>query len=199
MYCLIFHPVFVEEPWPPNVFIPSGSDSMVVNCTGSKNQCQVWSIILPGPSAVSQFYYQDTVTSLNNNGINEMPGIELELTRTIRLCINDTEGKNGTKIHCVNPATAYTISATTLTGELILLPKKKLNLTMLVGRWRDLQGVWSGRTLINGWALRFCQSQTIRWLQHSISESFNIYLIVGTCKLMAEIMPGPIYSCETLH
>ena len=125
MYCLNFHAVFVEEPWPPNVFIPPGSDSVVVNCTGSKNQGQVWSIILPGTSVVSQFYYQDTVTLLNNNGIYEMPGIEHELTRTIRLYINDTEGKNGTKLHCVNPATAYTISATTLTGELILHPKKK--------------------------------------------------------------------------
>ena len=116
---LNFHAVFVEEPWPPNVFFPRGS-SAVVSCTARRSLHQEWFITLPGAPTASQFT-QEGIRLLHSENIYKMPAIKLELTKTIRLYINDTEGKNGTRIKCVNPTMAVIISETTLIGELILL------------------------------------------------------------------------------
>ena len=127
---LNFHAVLVEEPWPSYVFIPrargsSKSVNVVVNCTASRSLHHVWSVGLPGDKVMSQFNLTGSVALLHMNNIYEMAEIIVESSelKTIRLYINNTEGKNGTKIACVDPGTAGVISATTLIGELILLQK----------------------------------------------------------------------------
>ena len=76
----------------------------------------MWYIILPGASTSSQFTHPESIALLNGEHIYKMPVIELGLTRTIKLYINSTEGKNGTIIQCVNPGTAEVISEMTLIG-----------------------------------------------------------------------------------
>ena len=115
---LNFHAVIVEEPWPSYVFIPQGS-SVLVSCTANRSVEQAWAITLPGTSFPSYFTLADSIALLNGENIYNTTEIiaELEL-RTIRLFINNTEGKNGTKIQCVNTGTAKIVSETTLIGEL---------------------------------------------------------------------------------
>ena len=82
----------------------------------------MWYITLPGASTASHFALADSIALLNGENIYNATEIIAEL-RTIWLYVNNTEGKNGTKIECVNPGTAETISNTTLVGELIPLQK----------------------------------------------------------------------------
>lgn len=114
---LNFHAVFVEQPWPSDVFIPQGSsESVVVNCTANTSEKPEWSITLPGASTASQFSLADSIALLNGENFYNMTVIQTEQTKTIRLHINNTEGKNGTKIQCINPGTAGVIDETTLIG-----------------------------------------------------------------------------------
>ena len=125
---LNFYAVSVEEPFPSYVFIPQGS-SVVISCTANRSLEQAWSITLPGSSAATFFTYESSIALLRSENIYNTTDIieELEL-RTIWLHINNTEGKNGTKIRCINTGTAGVISETTLIGKLIPLQNNTLNL-----------------------------------------------------------------------
>ena len=82
----------------------------------------MWAITLPGTSFPSYFTLADSIGLLNGENIYNTTEITAELElRTIWLLVNNTEGKNGTKVQCVNPGTAKIISETTLIGEFILL------------------------------------------------------------------------------
>ena len=86
--------------FPPHIMVPSRS-KVYINCscgqtsTGSSEVQSFWSIRLPGRGTDLQFDTRKSV--LNSNGVYQLPTV----TNTLRLLIDDTSGKNRTKIFCI--------------------------------------------------------------------------------------------------
>ena len=77
----------------------------------------VWSILLSGTTAITQFSFERSIMLLNSRGFYKVPLPEVQtgtLNKTIQLLINNTEGNNGTMIMCNDVVSATLFSETTL-------------------------------------------------------------------------------------
>jgi hypothetical protein len=84
-----------------------------MNCTGEKSRNLQWFITLPGHNTQPlPFFHEETIENLNNHTFYKMPEIEHDMSKTIQLLINTTEGKNGTVIECVDVGLSLTINKT---------------------------------------------------------------------------------------
>ena len=115
-YYACFGTVEVALPWERNTYVPQGS-SVRVNCTAnSSEQSPVWSILLSGKTAISQFSFPETIRLLNNRGFYQVmvPEVQPGAPKTIALFINSTEENNGTVIKCSDVGSAALFSETNL-------------------------------------------------------------------------------------
>lgn len=104
--------MLVSTPWEPTTHLPRSS-SAIMSCTGEKTRSLEWHITLPGHNTQPlEFFRTPTIEHLNNHTFYEMPEIEHDMSKTIQLLINSTEGKNGTVIECVDVGLASTINKT---------------------------------------------------------------------------------------
>ena len=103
----------VSTPWEPTTHLPRLS-SVIMSCTGEKSRNLEWFITLPGLHNAQPlpFFNEKTIENLNNHTFFKMPEIEHDLDKTIQLLINNTEGKNGTVIECVDVGLSLTINKT---------------------------------------------------------------------------------------
>ena len=85
-----------------------------MSCTGEKSRNLEWFITLPGLHNAQPlpFFNEKTIENLNNHTFFKMPEIEHDLDKTIQLLINNTEGKNGTVIECVDIGLSLIINKT---------------------------------------------------------------------------------------
>ena len=94
------------------------NSSVRINCTANSSvYSPVWSILLSGTTAVSQFSFQQSIMLLNSRGFYEVPLPEVHpgTLKTIQLFINSTERNNGTLIMCDDVVPSSTLfSETTL-------------------------------------------------------------------------------------
>ena len=106
--------VLVTTPWDSITYIPRDS-SVVLSCTGEKNQVPAWSITLPGHMGFLQFSFQQQILELNKHNFYKMLDDEHDVNNSIQLLINSTEGKNGTTIQCDDIESATKLYETNLT------------------------------------------------------------------------------------
>ena len=82
------------------MYVPHGSTTQI-NCTvHSNDQTPVWTILLGGTQTSVQFSFQESINLLNRRGFHQLPRVETETSKTIRLLINVTDENNGTNIRC---------------------------------------------------------------------------------------------------
>ena len=106
--------VSVMTPWESVTHIPRDS-SVIMSCTAGRGRVPKWYITLPGDNTQPlQFFYKEVIARLNSRNFYEMPTIEHDIGETIQLLINSTEGKNGTKIDCVDIGPSMTINETSI-------------------------------------------------------------------------------------
>ena len=102
-----------------------------MNCTVKNNEIGQWHFALPGDNSDSVtvrfrlFEADEDVRILNSNGFYELPLVQSEATKTIRVIINGTDTqKNNTRIQCIASASGTRdVNETTLIvfGEYIIL------------------------------------------------------------------------------
>ena len=84
--------------------------SVIVNCTTESSDIDAaWLIRLPGRENFNQFAFPASKKTLNDQGFYEF-GIDT----VIQLQINNTLGKNGTVIRCIDTSLSTTIAETIL-------------------------------------------------------------------------------------
>ena len=106
--------VGVALPWETNTYIPQGS-SVYINCTAERSQNPAWAILLPGRTTHLQFTFEQSIRTLNDQGIYQLTEIDLRMTvKIIRLLINNTIGNNGTVVRCDDIGAGTLIEQTTL-------------------------------------------------------------------------------------
>ena len=113
IYRFMLSVVSVTTPWERTTYLPQDS-SVIMSCTSEKFRSLVWHITLPGHDQPHQFFDELVIAILNNHSFYKMPEIEHDMSKTIQLLINGTEGNNGTTIACVDVAEASTINKTTI-------------------------------------------------------------------------------------
>ena len=88
-----------------------------MNCTAkSSEHSPVWSILLSGSTAISQFSFTQSIRLLNSRGFYELtlPDVQPGTLKTIQLLINSTEINNGTLIKCNDVGSSTLFAETTL-------------------------------------------------------------------------------------
>ena len=88
-----------------------------MNCTANSSEhSPVWSILLSGSTAISQFSFTQSIRLLNSRGFYELtlPDVQLGTLKTIQLLINSTEINNGTLIKCNDVGSSTLFAETTL-------------------------------------------------------------------------------------
>ena len=101
--------VEVAFPWQRYTYSQPGS-SVIVNCTTESSDISAaWLIRLPGRENFNQFAIPASRMTLNDQGFYEF-GIDT----VIQLQINNTVGKNGTVIRCIDASSSTTIAETIL-------------------------------------------------------------------------------------
>ena len=120
--------VGVSPPWERTTYVPHNS-SVRINCTANSSvYSPVWSILLSGTTAITQFSFERSIMLLNSRGFYKVPLPEVQtgtLNKTIQLLINNTEGNNGTLIMCNDIVSATLFSETTL-----IINGKSYNITL---------------------------------------------------------------------
>lgn len=120
--------VSVAEPWERITFVPPNS-FVRINCTVKSNERGQWHFVLPGENSdsvvVRHFDADVDVRILHSNGFYELPLVQSEATKTIRVIINGTDTqKNNTRIQCIaSTSGTRDVNETTLIvfGEYIIL------------------------------------------------------------------------------
>ena len=107
--------VGVSPPWERITYVPQNS-TIQINCTANSSaHSPVWSILLSGTTAISQFSFQPSIRLLNRRGFYKIPLPEVPGTlKTIQLLINRTEGNSGTLIKCNDVVSSTLFSETNL-------------------------------------------------------------------------------------
>ena len=101
--------VEVAFPWQRYTYSQPGS-SVIVNCTTKSSDISaVWLIRLPGRENFNQFAIPASRMTLNDKGFYEFGADTI-----IQLQINNTVGKNGTVIRCIDASSSTTIAETIL-------------------------------------------------------------------------------------
>ena len=98
-----------------HIYVPQNS-ILRINCTAdSSAHNPVWSILLTGTTAISQFSFPQTVDLLNNRGFYEIliPEVSGKL-KTIQLLVNSTQRNNGTLVKCNDAVSSTLFSETNL-------------------------------------------------------------------------------------
>ena len=112
---MYYSTVEVSPPWERITYVPQNS-ILHINCTAdSSAQNPVWSILLSGTTAISQFSFPPTVALLNNRGFYEISVPEVPGTlKTIQLLVNSTQRNNGTIVKCNDVVSSTLFSETRL-------------------------------------------------------------------------------------
>ena len=101
--------VEVAFPWQRYTYLQPGS-SVIVNCTTESSDINAaWLIRLPDRENFNQFALPASRKALNDQGF-----YELGLDTVIQLQINNTLGKNGTVIRCIDASLSTTVAETIL-------------------------------------------------------------------------------------
>ena len=92
------------------------NSTIQINCTANSSaHSPVWSILLSGTTAISQFSFQASIRLLNSRGFYKIPLPEEPGTlEIIQLLINRTDGNNGTLILCNDVVSSTLFSETNL-------------------------------------------------------------------------------------
>ncbi len=87
-----------------------------INCTANGSlHSPVWSILLSGTTAISQFSFPQTIKLLNGRGFYEIMLPEVPGTpKTIQLLVNSTQRNNGTLVKCNDVVSSTLFSETNL-------------------------------------------------------------------------------------
>ena len=132
--------VGVSPPWERITYVPQ--DSIVhINCTANSSiHNPVWSILLSGTTAISQFSFPPSISLLNRRGFYEVMLPEVPGTlKIIQLLINITQGNNGTRIMCNDVVSSTLFSET----NLIIVGKNRI----LVNPHTDSEPIYCFRAL----------------------------------------------------
>ena len=112
----LYSTVGVSSSWERTTYVPQDS-SVLMNCTANSSvHSPVWSILLSGTTAITQFSFPRSIMLLNSRGFYEvmLPGVQPGALKTIQLLINNTEENNGTLIKCNDVVSSTLFSETTL-------------------------------------------------------------------------------------
>ena len=105
--------VKVLLPWQRYTY--SQPESFVlVNCTTESSENPAWSIRLPGRENFNLFAFEASIRTLNDQGFYELSEEDIGRQTAIQLLINNTQGKNGTVIRCIDAGLSNTIAETIL-------------------------------------------------------------------------------------
>ena len=113
VYTMSCYTVEVALPWQSYTYSQPGS-SVIVNCTTETSNNPAWAIQIPGRENFNQFTSLASAGALNMQGFYELLEEQFGVEITIQLLINNTLGKNGTVIRCIDLVMSNTVAETML-------------------------------------------------------------------------------------